>query len=333
MNKKDGFEIDGGWIATAIALAVCWPIGLVMLWNKVKKFKRGKNETKQMATAGTSLVAAGLGMTAFRMSGWGVPVAIIGGFLINGSHKSKKREQRYKRYMAIIGGRPIMSIYDIAAAIPISAEQAVKELQDMIELGYFGLSTYVDKHAMRIVLDGRAPEAAPQQSVHEAPQAAPAKSACEEKESEPKAEENDRFGHWITAIREVNDRIDDKIISDKIDRIERLTIRIFETVRTRPDKEGQIRKFMNYYLPTTLKLLDSYALLEAQGIEGENISASKKQIEDIMDTLISGFEKQLDLLFGTQALDINSDIEVLESMMAADGLKENDFQIKRRSVR
>ena len=100
-------------------------------------------------------------------------------------------------------------------------------------------------------------------------------------------------------------------------------------VRSRPDKEGQIRKFMNYYLPTTLKLLDSYALLEAQGIEGDNISASKKQIEDIMDTLIKGFEKQLDQLFSAQAMDINSDIEVLESMMAVDGLKENEFRLKR----
>ena len=70
-------------------------------------------------------------------------------------------------------------------------------------------------------------------------------------------------------------------------------------------------------------------LLEAQGIEGENITASKKQIESIMDTLIQGFEKQLDMLFSAQAMDINSDIDVLENMMAADGLKESDFTMKR----
>jgi len=118
-----------------------------------------------------------------------------------------------------------------------------------------------------------------------------------------------------------------------VSRIELLTKRIFEMVKKRPDKEGQISKFMNYYLPTTLKLLDSYALLEAQGIEGDNISASKQQIEGIMDTLIQGFEKQLDLLFSAQAMDINSDIEVLESMMAADGLKDNEFRLKRTGSR
>ena len=146
-------------------------------------------------------------------------------------------------------------------------------------------------------------------------------------EAEPA--DDDQYGQWIKAIREVNDRIADQVISDKIDRIETLTARIFEMIKSRPEKEGQIRKFMNYYLPTTIKLLDSYALLEAQGIEGDNITASKHQIEGIMDTLIQGFEKQLDMLFSAQAMDINSDIEVLENMMAADGLKENEFQLKR----
>ena len=244
--------------------------------------------------------------------------------------KEMQKDPRYAAYMA--------------AQANADADQ---ELQDMIELGYFGLSTYIDLHAMRIVLDGRAPEAAPKQPIYAEPEPEPVyepepepvqpqQAACEEKaqqEKEPAAGGEDHFGHWITAIREVNDRIADKVISDKIDRIEYLTVKIFEMVRSRPDKEGQIRKFMNYYLPTTLKLLDSYALLEAQGIEGDNISASKKQIEDIMDTLIKGFEKQLDLLFSVQAMDINSDIEVLENMMAADGLKENEFRLKRRGSR
>ena len=90
----------------------------------------------------------------------------------------------------------------------------------------------------------------------------------------------------------------------------------------------QIRKFMNYYLPTTLKLLDSYALLEAQGIEGENITASKAEIERTMDTLIAGFEKQLDRLFSSQAMDITADVEVLEGMMAQDGLGDNKYTMK-----
>ena len=105
--------------------------------------------------------------------------------------------------------------------------------------------------------------------------------------------------------------------------------KIFGIVRKKPERIGEIRKFMNYYLPTTLKLLDSYAMLEEQGIEGDNITASKKQISQIMDTLIKSFEKQLDQLFSSQALDISSDIEVMENMLAADGLKDSDFKLKR----
>ena len=89
-----------------------------------------------------------------------------------------------------------------------------------------------------------------------------------------------------------------------------------------PNKEGQLRTFLNYYLPTTLKILRAYAQLDAQGIEGENISAAKKRIEDMMDQVVSGFEKQLDKLFQDDAMDITSDVEVLESMLKKDGLSD-----------
>lgn len=335
MSKKDGFEIDGGWVGTSIMLAICWPVGLVLLWNKVKKFKRGKNEPQQMRRAGTSILVTGVGMAWLGLTGWGIPSAIIGALLLRAAHSSSKREIRYKRYQAIIGGRVYMPISEIAAAIPVSVDQAARELQNMIELGYFGLTSYIDQRTMCIVLDGSAAasEKYRQETVYVDPEPEKAPKPEEKPEETASQEKNDtegkdQFGQWITAIREVNDRIDDQVISDKIDRIEMLTVRIFEMVKKRPEKQGQIRKFMNYYLPTTLKLLDSYALLEAQGIEGENITASKRQIEAIMDTLIQGFEKQLDMLFSAQAMDINSDIEVLENMMAVDGLKENDFKLK-----
>jgi len=81
-----------------------------------------------------------------------------------------------------------------------------------------------------------------------------------------------------------------------------------------------VRKFMNYYLPTTLKLLKSYSLMEQQSYQGENIQASRKRIEDVLDTLVRGFEQQQDRLFRTEAIDVEADISVLETMMASDGL-------------
>ena len=86
---------------------------------------------------------------------------------------------------------------------------------------------------------------------------------------------------------------------------------------------GQIRKFMDYYLPTTLKLLNAYDRMGAQGVSGGNIGATMERVENIMGTIVTAFEKQLDALFGAEALDISTDITVLENMMAREGLKED----------
>ena len=92
----------------------------------------------------------------------------------------------------------------------------------------------------------------------------------------------------------------------------------------KPEKKSEIKSFMSYYLPTTLKLLRSYSTFERQGVGGENIDSAKKDIERILDTLVVGFTQQLDQLFKTDVLDISSDIEVLEQMMKKDGLSEAD---------
>ncbi|MDE7170780.1 MAG: 5-bromo-4-chloroindolyl phosphate hydrolysis family protein, partial [Oscillospiraceae bacterium] len=126
----------------------------------------------------------------------------------------------------------------------------------------------------------------------------------------------------LREIRQVNDDIPDEAMSAKIDRIEEITGKILKYQKEHPNKEGQLRTFLNYYLPTTLKILRAYAQLDAQGIEGENISAAKKRIEDMMDQVVSGFEKQLDKLFQDDAMDITSDVEVLENMLKKDGLSD-----------
>ena len=118
----------------------------------------------------------------------------------------------------------------------------------------------------------------------------------EEPEQEPEPEievQDDTASATLKHIRQVNDAIANEELSDKIDRIEELTAKIFQLLEERPEKAGELRSFMNYYLPQTLKILESYSKLEAQGIEGENIAEAKSKIEAMMDKLVDGYETQL----------------------------------------
>lgn len=133
---------------------------------------------------------------------------------------------------------------------------------------------------------------------------------------------------YVEYIRSCNDAIPGEEISRKLDRMEGLIQRIFDQVRKNPQMTEELEKMMDYYLPTTAKLLDAYRELDAQPVAGENVSKTKKEIEDAIDTLNTAFEKLLDGLFADTAWDISSDISVLHTMLAQEGLTENDFQKK-----
>ena len=132
----------------------------------------------------------------------------------------------------------------------------------------------------------------------------------------------DELERTLAELYQLNEQIQDEAVSNRIDRIGALTAGIFRAVIEKPEREQDVRKFMNYYLPTTLKLLKSYDMLEDQSYQGENIIASRKKIESVLDMLIEAYEKQLDRLFRDDALDIATDIDVLETMMAGDGLSD-----------
>ena len=127
----------------------------------------------------------------------------------------------------------------------------------------------------------------------------------------------------IAEMKRLDDNIADEKISAQIVRLGTLTEKILGQVKADPAKLPQIRKFMNYYLPTTLKLLNAYDRMGAQGVEGENISGTMAKVEQMMGTIVIAFEKQLDSLFGSEALDISTDITVLENMMAREGLSDD----------
>ena len=124
----------------------------------------------------------------------------------------------------------------------------------------------------------------------------------------------------VEEMKRLDENIEDEKISRAIRELERASQAIFQQVREAPEKLPQIRKFMDYYLPTTLKLLNAYDRMSSVGVGGENIDSTKERVEAIMDTIVTAFDKQLDGLFGAEALDVSTDITVLENMLAREGL-------------
>ena len=127
-------------------------------------------------------------------------------------------------------------------------------------------------------------------------------------------------------MRRLNDSIADEVVSGQIDHLEDVTEKIIAAVVEKPAKLPQLRRFLNYYLPTTLKLLNAYDRMDASGVSGTNVDGAKGKIEDIMGTICKAFDKQLDGLYGEEALDISTDITVLENMLSQEGLGDNPFQ-------
>ena len=124
----------------------------------------------------------------------------------------------------------------------------------------------------------------------------------------------------LAEMRRLNESIQGEAISAQIDHLEDMTRKITSHVAEHPEKLPQIRKFMNYYLPTTLKLLNAYDRMDDAGVAGANIDGTKSKIEDMMETIVTAFDKQMDALFADEALDIATDITVMENLLAQEGL-------------
>lgn len=237
----------------------------------------------------------------------------LGGGMLFTASKLKKRMLLVKRYMSIIGKRKTMSIDELASIESTTYKKVCKNVESLINDGLLP-NAYIDHSRRLLILSTDGLENDPLYS-----KASKTKVKEEEKPDENALDEKELY---LRRIKKVNDEIDDPELSEKIDRIGMLTAKMFEAVEKSPEKRPQIETFLNYYLPTTLKILNAYRDFEDHTARGENITSAMQDIENIMDTLVSGFEKQLDLLFENDALDISTDINVLESMLAKDGLSD-----------
>ena len=158
----------------------------------------------------------------------------------------------------------------------------------------------------------------------------PAAAEPEEEEKPTGNEELDKMIRdgklAIAEMKRLDEAIEDETISAQIRRLEEVSAKIFEQVKAEPKKLPEIRRFMDYYLPTTLKLLNAYDRMGAAGVSGENINTTMERVEKIMSTIVTAFEKQLDSLFGSDAMDIKAEMSVLETMLAREGLAGDQMQ-------
>lgn len=283
-----------------------------------------------------------------------VPVGILAilfglSFAIGMSGKRKLGfARRFRRYQEILGERTYCLVEELASAIGQSCKYVQKDLKRMICLGYFK-EGYLDRKETLLITD-RTTYQQYQTSQTEYEKRSMQESGGTQKKKEtdiaqqekgklqtsgeqnrkltPECKELVEEGkRYICHVHECNVKIEDEEMSSKLDRLELVITRIFREAEKNAEVVPDLKKMMSYYLPTTQKLLDAYCELDEQPIHGQNIQNTKKEIEAALDTINKAFEKLLDDLFEDTAWDISTDISVLQTMLAQEGLTGgNDFR-------
>lgn len=239
-------------------------------------------------------------------------IAVGGGAMLGSGISMDHRLKRYVKYLAVMGDREAISTEELARTLGFPQKQVEKDLQKMLDKGYFGGKAYLNMELGYLLRSSKAD--------------IPLKKQAEPEPAQQSQATEEGYSGILREIRRANDEIADPALSAKIDRLEDIAARIFKIVEEDPTKAEHISSFFNYYLPTTQKLLDSYAKFERAGIQGENLTQAKARIESTMDAIVNGFAYQLDLLYKHDAMDVDRDIRVMETMLNRDTASvEKDF--------
>lgn len=130
----------------------------------------------------------------------------------------------------------------------------------------------------------------------------------------------------MTEIRKENALITDVDLTDKINQLDNTLHKIFLAVADEPEKAAKIRRSIDYYLPTTLKMLKGYRQMDQRQVRSEDADKLREQIQQGMDMVNSAFQKQLENLYEADILDISTDIEVLDTLLKSEGLIDSGFK-------
>lgn len=295
---------------------------------------KGKKAKGVLKIVGGSVASCAMFVVMLKEAAFGgIPTVSLAGFaggvwLICSGVNAVGRVDRFKAYRKALGQKTQVSLEKLARTVGKSVKFVRREVQRMIAEGLFleghldneqtllitSDETYHNFEQSRLALEERQrQEAAAQVKKASSPHTAQVREVLE------------KGNAFIREIRRCNDAIPGEEISTKIDRMELIVRRIFERAETNPEIVPDLKKMMDYYLPMTVKLLNAYADMDAQPIQGENIRSSKQEIEATLDTLNLAFEKLLDSVFADTAMDVSSDISVLNTLLAQEGLTEDDF--------
>lgn len=240
----------------------------------------------------------------------------------------KRRVDRFKRYVTIMDRRTYITIKDLSKLTKQKERFLVKDLEKMIDMGMFYQGHIDEEKAHFMITDEVYNDYLNLK-----------KQEIEDKKKEQRLEEEIKnlsdkdvqstlkVGRdYIKEIKSVKNELYREEISMKLDKLSNVSEEILKQIEKNPKKVEEVNKFINHYLPITLKLINSYEELNAQSLQGENIQKAKIEIEESIDLINKAFENLLDDLFEDIRLDISTDISVLKTLFKQEGLGEEDFK-------
>ena len=294
-----------------------------------------------IAAAALFATSAVIGMLvtgeALAFSVLGAPLLAGGALLIGNGVSGLKRIGRFKRYRTLLGQKTYCSLEKLARGVGKSVKFVRRELRKMIAGGYFR-EGHLDREESNLIITDETYQLFEQSRLQlERSRREEERLAMEAEQKKPEPSQPpqvqevlDKGNAFIAEIRRCNDLIPGFEISEKITRMELIVQRIFARAASHPEIIPDLKKMMDYYLPMTVKLLNAYADMDAQPVQGETIRSSKREIEQTLDTLNLAFEKLLDSVFEDTALDVSSDISALQTLLAQEGLTDDGLsQIKK----
>ncbi|WP_312653863.1 5-bromo-4-chloroindolyl phosphate hydrolysis family protein [Aminipila sp.] len=250
-----------------------------------------------------------------------LPMIIVG-------YKLRNRIKRFKRYQKLLNGRTYCMIQELSTATGEESKFIISDLRKMIKSGLFA-EAYLDEQETCLMTDYKT-----YTQYLETMKNAKERQEAEKKEKEKWAnrqdgnilkETIDEGKNYIQIIKAANDALPEVEISEKLDQLENVTTKIFDYVEQHPDKLPEIRKFMCYYMPITLKLVKAYQNFDEHGFNETEIVDTKLEIKGTLDTINMAYQNLLKKLMQTDILDVSSDISALETILAQEGLTDDDF--------